>query len=140
MTAYRAIGTWRGDGPFGAWLGRIAVRVSLRHAGRRSSLRTLTWIEPPPAGGIADSPVSAASALARETDPVDAALGSERDAQVRTALAQLDEPYRETVALRFFGELSLAEISAESGRPLGTVKTHLRRGLLRLRDILEAES
>jgi len=53
------------------------------------------------------------------------------------ALADLDEPYRETVSLRYFGELSLNEIAEVTGRPLGTVKTHLHRGLLRLRTSLE---
>ena len=51
-------------------------------------------------------------------------------------MAGLEEPYREVVALRFFGDLSLAEIAQDSGRPLGTVKTHLHRGLWRLRDSL----
>jgi RNA polymerase sigma-70 factor (ECF subfamily) len=41
------------------------------------------------------------------------------------------------VALRFFGDLSLDEIAAQTGRPIGTVKTHLRRGLLRLRAAVE---
>jgi RNA polymerase sigma-70 factor (ECF subfamily) len=58
---------------------------------------------------------------------------------VRAAVARLDEPYREVVALRFFADLSLAEIAAETGRPLGTVKTHLRRGLARVRRSLEGE-
>jgi RNA polymerase sigma-70 factor (ECF subfamily) len=74
-----------------------------------------------------------------EADPAVAAVAAERDAAVRSALARLEEPYREVVALRFFGELSLAEIATESGRPLGTVKTHLRRGLLRLRAIMDNE-
>ena len=39
-------------------------------------------------------------------------------------------------ALRFFADRSLDEIATLTGRPLGTVKTHLRRGLLRLRDSL----
>ena len=43
------------------------------------------------------------------------------------------EPYREVVLLRFFGELCLAEIAAQTGRPIPTVKTQLRRGLVRLR-------
>jgi RNA polymerase sigma-70 factor (ECF subfamily) len=50
-------------------------------------------------------------------------------------VAALDEPYREVVALRFFADLSLAEIAAVTGRPVATIKTHLRRGLLRLRDV-----
>jgi RNA polymerase sigma-70 factor (ECF subfamily) len=71
-------------------------------------------------------------------DPAASALRAERDSAIRRALADLDEPYRETVSLRFFGELSLAEIAEQTGRPLGTVKTHLHRGLLRLRTSLEA--
>jgi RNA polymerase sigma-70 factor, ECF subfamily len=154
LTAYRAIGTWRGEGPFGAWLSRITVRVALRHAGRRSAVRKLTWIEPPPAEAFEGSRASSGAstedsmtaAIAKspalrpaEGDPADAALRAERDASVRSALARLDEPYREVVALRFFGELSLAEIAEESGRPLGTVKTHLHRGLLRMRAIMDHE-
>ena len=54
-------------------------------------------------------------------------------------MAALDEPYREVVVLRFFSELSLAEIAAQSDRPLGTVKTHLHRGLQRLRRTLETQ-
>ena len=66
--------------------------------------------------------------------------GFSRSATIRAALAKLEEPYRETVSLRFFGELSLAEIAAETGRPIPTVKTHLRRGLLRLRTSLEGRT
>ena len=70
-------------------------------------------------------------------DPAHTVLRSERDAQVRAAVASLDEPYREVVALRFFAERSLAEIAEATDRPLGTVKTHLHRGLARLRRALE---
>jgi RNA polymerase sigma-70 factor (ECF subfamily) len=58
---------------------------------------------------------------------------------VREGVASLDEPYREVVALRFFGDLSLAEIADATGRPLNTVKTHLRRGLERMRDAIGEE-
>lgn len=143
VTAYRALGTWRGDGPFGAWLSRIAVRVALRHAGRRGRTRQIAWIDPP-ASGLGTSDVStqagASDATVRADDPVHAVLRWERSTQVRSAVANLEEPYREVVALRFFGGLSLAEISTTCGRPIGTVKTHLHRGLLRLRSTLENES
>jgi len=127
VTAYRSLASWRGDGPFGAWLARIAVRIALRQAVRR---RTVTWIEP------ASEPGSAAEAAGSSPDPASVVLRSERSATIRTAVAGLDEPYRETVALRFFADLSLAEIAHETGRPLGTVKTHLHRGLQRLRSAL----
>jgi RNA polymerase sigma-70 factor (ECF subfamily) len=125
VTAFRALGTWRQDGPFGAWLTRIAVRVAIRRSQRR---RSVTWLDPMNPGG-GDVPGG--------DDPATLTLRSERANDVRLALARLDEPYREVVALRFFGDLSLSEIADQTGRPLGTVKTHLHRGLLRLRASLE---
>jgi RNA polymerase sigma-70 factor, ECF subfamily len=129
VTAFGALSTWRRDGTFGAWLTRIAVRIALRRAQRR---KPVTWIDPTDPGTVADFPGG--------IDPAAAALRAERDSAVRAALASLDEPYRETVSLRFFGELSLAEIADLTGRPLGTVKTHLRRGLARLRTSLEGRT
>jgi RNA polymerase sigma factor (sigma-70 family) len=128
VIAFRSLAAWRGDGPFGAWLTRIAIRVALRRAQRR---RDVTWIDPTdPAAGI-DLPGG--------PDPAITSLRAERAAGIRTAVGQLGEPYREVIALRYFGELSLEEISDQTGRPLGTVKTHLRRGLLRLRSAIEGE-
>ena len=122
VTAFRSLATWRSDGPFGAWLTRIAVRIALREASRR---RTVAWLDPHGSSSGVESATSADRAAERATE-------------IRTAVAELPEPYREVVALRFFGEASLDEISRETGRPLGTVKTHLHRGLARLRSSLEA--
>jgi RNA polymerase sigma-70 factor (ECF subfamily) len=140
VTAYRALATWRGEGPFGAWLSRIAVRIAIRKAGRR---RPVAWIDPRPpnADGDEGSTVGErglAGALGIETlDPAHLAVRAERAAAIRAAVAALEEPYREVVALRFFADLSLAEIAVEADRPLGTVKTHLHRGLQRLRRTLQ---
>ena len=127
VMAYRGLAGWRGEGPFGAWLTRIAVRIALRRAQRR---RDVVWIDPTDPVRPVDVPGG--------IDPAVSSLRAERSASVRAAVARLDDPYRETVAMRFFSELSLDEIAAATGRPLGTVKTHLRRGLLRLRSSIEA--
>ena len=74
--------------------------------------------------------------MSGSTDPALIAVRGERADDLRRAVTQLDEPYRETLMLRFYAELSLAEIAAETGRPIGTVKTHLFRGLARLRAAL----
>ncbi|MEA2619971.1 MAG: hypothetical protein QOC97_744 [Chloroflexota bacterium] len=140
MTAYRSLASWRGDGPFGAWLTRIAVRIALRQAGQR---RSVTWLEPR-AGQAPDSTSEAldarSMAASPDTDPALLTIRAERAADLRAAVARLQEPYREVVGLRFFGELSLEEIARETQRPLATVKTHLRRGLLLLRGAVEPGS
>lgn len=135
VTAYRSLGSWRGEGPFGAWLARIAVRLAIRQATRR---RTVSWVSPSgTVDGSGDDPVARLRSD-RSADPEGLILRGERQLAVRTAVAGLDEPYREVVALRFFAERSLDEIATLTGRPLGTVKTHLHRGLIRLR-VLFAE-
>lgn len=130
VTAYRSLGSWRGDGPFGAWLARIAVRLAIRQATRR---KTVAWVSPGVTPeGVLDDPIARLRSDG-SADPEGLVLRGERQSAVRNAVASLDEPYREVVALRFFAERSLDEIATLTGRPLGTVKTHLHRGLIRLR-------
>lgn len=136
VTAYRSLATWRADGPFGAWLTRIAVRLAVRQLGRRR--RAVTWAHTSSPFAVADADEVTLHIMAEpRLQPEHLALQAEQASSARRAVAALDEPYREVVALRFFGERSLEEIAALTNRPLGTVKTHLRRGLLRLRDHLD---
>jgi RNA polymerase sigma-70 factor (ECF subfamily) len=142
VTAYRSLASWRGEGTFGAWVTRIAIRLALRQAGRR---RTVAWRDPGgPGSRGSDMSLPAERALdrdaiaaAHETDPALLSLRAEQATEIRAAVVGLPEPYREVVALRFFGESSLEEIARQTGRPLATVKTHLYRGLARLRPDLE---
>lgn len=57
--------------------------------------------------------------------------------RLHTALEQLDAQPRQLIALAFFRGLTHDEISAHTGIPLGTVKSHIRRGLLSLRALLD---
>jgi len=135
VIAYRSLGSWRADGAFGAWLSRIAVRLAVRRAGQR---KQVTWLDPIAAeSDLPGQDRYRTSVSSDALDPAHSLLRTERDAHLRAAVASLDEPYREVVALRFFAERSLAEIAEVTGRPLGTVKTHLHRGLERLRRALD---
>lgn len=125
VAAYRSIGGYRGDGPLRGWLMRIAARQAYRRIGKR---RPTVDMDAVPEPAIADS----------SGEPTRLVVAAERDRSVRVAVAALPEPYREVVALRFFGDLSLAEVADATDRPLNTVKTHLRRGLERLRPVLGA--
>lgn len=123
VAAYRAIRTYRGEGSLRAWLLRIATRQSFR---RLSQRRATVDIDAIPAPRLADA----------SNEPTRVVIDLESRRAVQQAVAALPDPYREVVALRFFADLSLAEVADATGRPLNTVKTHLRRGLERLRPTL----
>jgi RNA polymerase sigma-70 factor, ECF subfamily len=124
VAAYRAIGGYRGEGSLRGWLLRIATRQAFRRLAQRRPTADLDAVPEPL---LADS----------RGDPTRVAAATELRSEVRDAVEALPEPYREVVALRFFAELSLAEVADATGRPMNTVKTHLRRGLARLRPIVE---
>jgi RNA polymerase sigma-70 factor (ECF subfamily) len=58
---------------------------------------------------------------------------------VRAALAELNPAQRAALELAYFGGMSQSEIAAYLQEPLGTVKTRMRTGMLKLRAALEAQ-
>ena len=130
VIAFRSLDSWRATGSFGAWLRRIAIRIAIRRASTR---RPMLRLDPIAVDADEALPGELGRLSAPSGDPAAASLAAEQAANLRQALGELDEPYREVVLLRFFGDLSLAEIAEQTWRPVPTIKTHLRRGLLRLR-------
>jgi RNA polymerase sigma-70 factor (ECF subfamily) len=131
LKAYQALGTFRGDGSFGAWVTRIAVRragarLAARHAGRSLQIESHD-------GAIVDG-LRAGMDLELE------AINDEDRSALWAAVAALPSGQRQTVALRFTQDLSIDEIAALTGTPAGTVKSRLHRALRSLREHLEARS
>ena len=56
---------------------------------------------------------------------------------VRDQVAELPEPAQTVVRLAFFNELTHTEIATATGLPIGTVKSHLRRSLAKMRKGLD---
>lgn len=69
-------------------------------------------------------------------DAADDAVKSEQGEIVRRALLELSEEQRRTLVLAYFEGLTQSEIAARLATPLGTVKTRMRSGMIRLRELL----
>lgn len=70
--------------------------------------------------------------------PADAAMAAEQEEDsLRAALAGLPEEQAMLLRMSFFEDYAHGDISARLGMPLGTVKSKLRRAMLRLREALE---
>ncbi|HQR08631.1 MAG TPA: sigma-70 family RNA polymerase sigma factor [Gemmatales bacterium] len=91
-----------------------------RKLGRRPELTTLPDAMAEP---VSNSPVA-------RVELVDEA------AKAATALSELRPEQQQVLRLAVYHGLTHEEIARSTGLPLGTVKTHARRGLLRLREIL----
>lgn len=71
-----------------------------------------------------------------ENNPLEDTILSDRADMVRKALQQISEKQRKVIEISYFSGLSQSEISEEYDIPLGTVKTRMRDGMMKLRDIL----
>lgn len=102
---------------------RAIDRVRASQAGRDRDVKI----------GIRDSP----SAFDDVSESVELKIESER---VKVAMASLTELQRQALTLAYFGGYTQTEVAELLSVPLGTVKTRLRDGMLRLRDELGVAS
>ncbi len=125
LRAFRRASGYRGEGPVGAWLCRIAIRCAhdaLRSAGRRRRL-----VEAATPGEDQD----------RATRAEDAPEGMRRRAELSSALRTLAEAEREALLLKEVGGMTYREIADSCRTPLGTVQSRIHRARQRLAAALE---
>ncbi|MDV6348278.1 sigma-70 family RNA polymerase sigma factor [Nitrosomonas sp. Is35] len=70
-------------------------------------------------------------------DPQDLLAATQHNLKLNQALQQLEPVQRQLVAMAFFRGLTHEEITASTGLALGTVKSHIRRALKQLHEVLE---
>lgn len=125
--AYKAIGSYRG-GIFRSWLLRITANASydiLRRAQRRPSSPL-----PDPDEGAPELPDLGA------VNPLAEATRSEMYRHLEIALRRLPEDQRTAVVLCDVYGMDYNEVAAMTKSALGTVKSRIHRGRLRLRELL----
>ena len=116
LTAFEQIADFRGEGAFQGWLKRIAARAYARRWRRQGWLENLD-----PGDGQTDASVAAQESGAAARIDLDEALKSLPDSE------------RLCVSLCYGAGLSHAEAAAALNAPLGTVKSHVKRGVDKLR-------
>src|SRR5215216_2448182 len=132
----RALPQYTGESRFTTWLYRLVVnlgRDELRKRGRQ------VQIAPPSDDAEDQDPMSSVADEDRWADPAQALDSQELRAQVRRALAQLDEHHRLVLTLYYFDDMKYTDIAEVLDIPLNTVKCHIRRGKERLAAILTAQ-
>lgn len=117
LKAWLRIRTLRQPMAFGAWLKRLAINVWLHYLRKNDALRLADDLDEP------------------EHAQYDShSLGMD----LESALAALLPPVRLCVVLSYQEGMSHSEITQLTGFPLGTVKSHIRRGTQRLKHLLTA--
>lgn len=119
---------WRSHGrfdpdlrPLPAWLVGILRHVLADHHAERERERRLTR----------RLALETSDRRDRETDAViDSVV-------IAACLARVEQPRRRIIELAYFTGLTHHQIAEHLGLPLGTVKSHVRRGLLQLREAVE---
>ena len=111
--------------PFRPWFFRIVVNDAIKAVQRRDRTTTFEQLE-----DIRRPDVSA--------DPVAIAILNEERRAVRDALLQLAPSQRGAVVMRYFLDLSEAEMVERTGRSKGTIKSNLHDAKARLKRLLQA--
>lgn len=82
--------------------------------------------------------MSVSEASEEVSDAATDAILSEQRGIVNSALSQLPEEQKRPLMLAYFEGLTQSEIATQLGAPLGTVKTRMRSGMMKLRELLSA--
>ena len=133
IKVYQALAGFRGGSSFKTWIYKIAHNLclsELRKKGRRGEHLS-----------IEEEGDEKLHCLLPDTrnDLEDEIEKRDLSQSIRTLMERLPPQYRTVLTLFYLEQAKYEEIAEIMGLPLGTVKTHIHRARLRLRDLLLAE-
>lgn len=132
LSAYRNLGTFKGDSAFSTWVYRIATNHALMRLRKKQ----------PQEVAFDDLPIPTHEELRSRNisdwaiDPREAILRKELREKLQRAIDELPSLYRAVVVMRDVEELSTEETAAALGITEGAVKTRLHRARIFLREAL----
>jgi RNA polymerase sigma-70 factor (ECF subfamily) len=135
LSAWRAIGKFRGDARFSTWLTGIVLNHARNQLSQRASRSRREGVS-------LDSPNSTVNAKfgdglrSQDASPADRLERTETAAKIQECLGTLDGEQREVIVLRDIQGFSYEEIGAMLKVPDGTVKSRLYRARNTLKDCL----
>jgi len=124
LKAYRSLSRFEGRSRFSTWLYKIAYNTALNEVNRRKEYQSLAEED-------------SEKLVNHGETPERLALRSAAKEAVRLAVNELPERFRICVDLFFFYDRSYQEIEAITGIPVNTVKSHVFRAKIILREKLE---
>jgi RNA polymerase sigma-70 factor (ECF subfamily) len=140
LTVVRNLASFKGQSQFQTWLFRIASNkardfIERQRAQKRGGGETPLSLnaENPETGLHLDPP-------ANGVGPDEALAKREQFAALHAALEEIGEPCRETIELRYFGDLSYDEIAAALEMNAKTVSSRLSKCLDKLQEILDGKT
>lgn len=122
VRAYQSLGSFRGEARFGTWLHRIVVNLSLNQA-KQERKRTERRVSVPAMTGLSDEKAEITF--------------DESRLHIEKALHELPTLQRAVMILRHFEGLSTRQVSEILRCSEGTVKTHLFRGMKKMKKKLQ---
>jgi RNA polymerase sigma-70 factor (ECF subfamily) len=128
VRAIQAIENLRPDSNVKSWLFTILRNIWLNRLRRRRTAPKMVELD--------GDESTAQAAVAASKDPLALYVSKVEREQVREAIQQLSDEFREVIVLREYGELSYQEIANVLGCPAGTVMSRLGRARSKLRSLL----
>lgn len=111
------------------WIVTITRRKAIDRLRSKEMMNRRERIDEDTAGTIPDAAYMA--------NPLNVAIGAEYDGMMRSALMSLSDDQRQVIELSYYEGYTQEQIAGRLNIPLGTVKTRMRQGLMKLRDFLQ---